>query len=199
MPNLHDALNNQHDPKLPTTHAPWWMDGQTLPEQPKEPAFLVRGIHQFWQLIKSFLIWPLSQQNPLTCNIHILELLAWERCVPRLADEPEQLYRMRVKYAWINYKDSGSGIGFKQIFERLGLGKVTIKERLPHIDWDIITIELTDNSISENPALIAAVIRLYGRTCRRYRFEVTYPATISIRAGLIDQSHHVYIAKMDSL
>lgn len=41
--------HDNHAPKLPATCAPWWMDGKTLPHEPKEPAFLVKGLHQFWQ------------------------------------------------------------------------------------------------------------------------------------------------------
>lgn len=104
------------------------------------------------------------------------------------------LYRLRVKYAWENYQDAGSAAGFKRIFERLGLGQVKVKERLPDTDWDVIHIELTDNAISENQALVAAVIRLYGRTCRRYRYEVTYPVSMIIRAGAMHLEHQVYIA-----
>lgn len=187
----------QHDkyaPELPQPCAPWWMDGETLPASPKEPAFLVRGLRQLWRNCIGFLLWPLSQLDPLTCDEHLLSLLAWERGVSRLTDEPLSLFRLRVKYAWENYQDAGSGEGFKQIFERLGLGKVAIKERLPNTDWDVIHIELADNIISENQALVAAIIRLYGRTCRRYRYEVTYPVTLIIRAGAIHQCHQIYIA-----
>lgn len=188
--------HSDHAPAMPTPTAPWWMDGETLPTAPKEPAFLIRGLRGLWQRCIHWLLWPLTQQDPMTCNEHLLLLLAWERGVTRLFDEPLTLFRLRVKYAWENYQDAGSGAGFKQIFERLGLGHVTIKERQPGSEWDVITIELADSVISENQALVAAIIRLYGRTCRRYRYEVTYPITMTIRAGAMHQCHHVYIATL---
>ncbi|WP_028115878.1 phage tail protein [Ferrimonas senticii] len=185
-----------HSPSLPIAKAPWWMDGETLPKDPKEPAFLVRGLRQFWQQVKHWLLWPLTQANPLTCNERLLNLIGWERAVPRLTDEPLSLYRMRVHYAWQNFRDSGSAIGFKQIFERLGLGVVTIKERQPNTDWDVITIELNDSVISENQPLIANIIQLYGRTCRRYRFEVFYPATMQLRAAQMHYQQQIYLAEL---
>ncbi|MEC4725860.1 phage tail protein [Shewanella sp. D64] len=186
--------HDDYAPTVPLAKAPWWMDGETLPLTPKEPMFLIRGLRVFWQKLTQVLLFPLSQQDPLTCHIQVLHLLAWERGVKQLYQEPDALFRTRVKYAWANYQDAGSAIGFKQIFERLGLGHVTIKQRQPNTDWDVITIELSDNAISENQALVATIIQLYGRTCRRYRYEVTHHASIQIYAGCIHFTHDVYVA-----
>ncbi len=53
-----------------------------------------------------------------------------------------------MKYAFINAKDSGSVAGFIAIFERLGIGNVLIKERQPHIDWDVIILVLNDEQLT---------------------------------------------------
>lgn len=108
--------------------------------------------------------------NEETCPEFILNLIAYQRDIERFENEHIELFRKRVKYAYINAQEAGSTIGFKNIFERLGIGRVEIKERMPGIDYDIIQLILTDGQLSMNDALIYEIIRKYGRTCRRYAF-----------------------------
>lgn len=166
-------------PEQPEVIVPWWQDGSTTSEEIKEPHFLSKGVSAFFSMVKSWLLFPLQQTDPLTCSESLLNLMAWDRDITRFKGEPLQLYRKRVKYALINAKDAGSVAGFKAIFQRLGIGIVSFKER-ENEDWDICTIELTDSDLSGNSALVQALIEQYGRTCRRYRIEVTYSSTINI-------------------
>lgn len=192
-------MSNQHDelsPPLPACAPPWWEDGQTLITPLKEPYFLSRGIMSFWQQIRLWLLISLGVVNPLTCNKDLLDLLAWERDIKRFIDEPLEIYRKRVKYAFVNALDAGEVAGFKRIFERLGLGECDIHERVEGADWDVITVEVTDDAISSNPSLLQGLILHYGRTCRRYRFQVVYPATAALHHARIDMNQGVYAASL---
>ncbi|WP_241000450.1 phage tail protein, partial [Pseudomonas viridiflava] len=110
----------------------------------------------------------LLQMDADTCHLTVLDLLAWQRDITRFKGEPEGLYRLRVKYAFINSVDAGSTAGLKRILERLGVGYVEIQERMPERDWDVVLLTLSDSQLSENPDLLRVLIRQYGRTCRRY-------------------------------
>ncbi|MCZ7024177.1 phage tail protein, partial [Salmonella enterica] len=85
----------------------------------------------WWEKVEGWLQWPLMQMNADTCHITVLDLLAWQRDISRFKDEPESLYRLRVKFAFINSVDAGSTVGLKRILQRLGVGYVEINERLP--------------------------------------------------------------------
>ncbi|MPY25185.1 phage tail protein [Shewanella sp. YLB-07] len=163
-------MPEDNNPKLPQLTLPWWMDGVTLPTapEPQEPAMLGNGMQSFWQRVRGWFIWPLVQQDPLTCSLDMLNLKAWECNITRFRDEPLWLYRKRVAYAFINAKDAGSTQGFFKIMSRLGLRVVNIKERQEGLDWDRVSIEIDDTEIATNQALLAELIQSYGRTCRRY-------------------------------
>ena len=189
----------EHDeqaPPLPAHTVPWWEDGDTLPEAPKEPAFLIRGIMGFWRQVRTWLLYPLAGQDPLTCSPSMLGLLAWERDITRFDGEPMALYRKRVKWAYLNARDAGDVAGFKRIFERLGLGWCELHERQTNTDWDVITVEVTDSDAANNQALMMELIQHYGRTCRRYRFQVVYPQAATVRAARIDMSQQVFAASL---
>lgn len=163
----HDA----ESPKLEPLNLPFWMDGQTLTEtpEPQEPAMLTAGMQGFWQRVRGWLLWPLTQSDPLTCDVELLDLLAWERRITRFRDEPLWLYRKRVAFAFVNAKDAGSTQGFINIFNRLGVPVLSIAERQPGKDWDIVSIEL-DDTIVASASLLGTIIQDYGRTCRRYEY-----------------------------
>lgn len=186
---------NQHAPKLPKSVIPWWQDGNTTSEEKKEPYFLSGGVLAFMQQVWGWLLFPLQQMDALTCTESLLNLLAWDRDIQRFDGEPLDLFRKRVKYAAINAKDAGSVIGFKRIFKRLGIGIVAFKEREDITQWDVCTIELTDGDISQNSKLVQTLIEQYGLTCRRYRFQVTYPATLLMACGEFSHSFSIYHAK----
>ncbi|MGH8333473.1 MAG: phage tail protein, partial [Pseudomonas sp.] len=124
------------------------------------------------------------QIDPDTCHLTILELWAWQRDVTRFNGEPEALFRLRVKYAFINSVDAGSTAGMKRIFERLGVGYVEIEERQPDRDWDVVLLKFSNTQLSLNPELLRVLIQQYGRTCRRYDFVTITPVALQI--ALID-------------
>ena len=191
-------LNHQElAPELPESKAPWWEDGKTIADGVKEPAFLAKGIMAFWRRMRGWLLQPLAQQDPLTCSEAMLALLAWERDITRFRGEPLALFRTRVKYAFINAQDSGEVAGFKRIFERLGIGWCELHERQDGTPWDVITIEVADSAMTQNQQLMETLIQHYGRTCRRYRFQVLYPAMGYLHAGRIDMDHQVFAATLN--
>lgn len=96
----------------------------------------------------------------------------------------------------MNARDAGSVEGFISIFERLGIGYVELMERQPGIDWDVIQVRVTDSQIATNTQLMIQIIRQYGRTCRRYQFEVITSERLTIRAGWDQGEYVVYPAAL---
>ncbi|GHA05540.1 phage tail protein [Oceanisphaera arctica] len=177
---------------LPEHMAPWWMDGNGM----QEPHFMTRGVNAFWRRCWRYLLFPLRQSDPLNCSEAMLNLLAWDRGIRRFTNEPLDLYRKRVKYAFVNARDAGETAGFKRIFERLGVGWVGIHERRPGEPWDLITIELSDSNLAQNQTLLQSLIEQYGRTCRRYQFEVTFPIKVQLNHGRFDGSYQIIGASL---
>lgn len=144
---------------------PFWSNkGHTIP--------LIKMAQRYWEYIEQGLRWPLTQLDAETCTEGVLNLIAWQRDITRFRTEPLWLYRLRVKHAYVNAKDAGSIVGIKRIFERLGIGYVEVEERVPGYDWDVIVLRLSDSQLSQNAELLKVVIEQYGRTCRRYQFDV---------------------------
>lgn len=195
MAKSHDELA----PPLPACAPPWWEDGETLTQGVKEPAMLARGIMGLWQQIRGWLLLSLGVVDPLTCSQELLELLAWERDIKRFKGEPLALYRKRVKYAFVNALDAGEAAGFKRIFERLELGKCEIHERIDGADWDVIMVEVTDSALSNNQPLMQGLIQHYGRTCRRYRYQVVYPVKAVLHHARIDMNQEVFAASLKGI
>ncbi|EAO1991851.1 hypothetical protein E0G79_18860 [Salmonella enterica] len=164
--------------KLPDIKLPSWLDRGDV-------VRLKNTFIRFWGKVHGWVTWPLTQTDPLTCAEIILNLIAWQCDIARFDGEPLTLYRKRVKYAFINARDAGSVAGFRAIFERLGIGYVEIQERQPGVDWDVILLHVTDSQISDNPALMNQIINQYGRTCRRYRFQVIIPTPDPLSYGVI--------------
>lgn len=159
-----------------------------------EPLALLRAARKFWLKVWRWVNWPLNQFDPLTCSEALLGLLAYQRDITRFNGEPLTLFRRRVAYAFINARDAGSVAGFIAIFQRLGIGYVELLERQPGIDWDVISVRVTDGQVSENPELLMLIIQQYGRTCRRYRFEVITTNRIRMRAGWYGGEYIVHTA-----
>ena len=185
----------QQAPELPETVIPWWQDGSTTSEEIKEPHFLSKGVFAFFQMVWGWLLSPLRQMDALTCSENTLELMAWDRDIKRFQGEPLWLFRKRVKYAAVNAADAGSVAGFKRIFERLGVGIVAFKEREDALQWDVCTIELTDSDISNNTKLVQTLMEQYGRTCRRYRFQVTFPTISTVASGEFSHNFSLFLAE----
>lgn len=156
---------------------PFWLSAN-------ETKKLLTAATNWWEKVEEWVQWPLGQLDALTCTLSILDLIAWQRAIERFTDEPESLYRLRVKYALINSQDAGSKAGFIAIFQRLGIGYVEIAERTDEVNWDLILLRLSDSQLAENTDLLMNIIQEYGRTCRRYQLQVITPitATVEVRA-----------------
>ncbi|MGT3071951.1 phage tail protein [Pseudomonas putida] len=152
---------------------PFWLEGVELTK-------LKNAAQSWWEKVEQWLNWPLLQIDAETCHMTVLDLLAWQRDIQRFQGEPETLYRLRVKYAFINAVEAGSTAGMIKIFQRLGIGYVEIQERLPDQDWDIVSLLLSDSQLSENPVLLRVLIQQYGRTCRRYEFSTITPVSVGV-------------------
>lgn len=154
----------------------FWLAGTELTK-------LKQAAQAWWERVEDWLRWPLLQLDAETCHLTILDLLAWQRDITRFKGEPESLYRLRVKYAFINAVDAGSIAGMKRILVRLGVGYVEIEERQPDRDWDVVLLQLTNTQLAKNPELLRVLIQQYGRTCRRYDFVTITP--VSLGAALV--------------
>lgn len=167
---------------------PFWLGGAELTK-------LQVSAQAWWETVEHWMGWPLRQLDAETCHVAVLDLLAWQRDITRFRGEPESLYRLRVKYAFVNAVDAGSVAGFRRIFQRLGIGEVRIAERQPDRDWDIVQLHLDDQQLSDNPALLDMVIHQYGRTCRRYEFVTTTELAISITAYEVNNEQMTLVAQ----
>jgi len=115
--------------------------------------------------------------------LELIDLLAWQRDIDRLPDEPEMLYRKRVKFALLNAGDAGSRAGFARIWERLGLGEISQRERADATDWDVIRLRIDEYVFGKYNGLFDDLIARYGRTCRRYVFESQATPVLELRGA----------------
>ena len=156
---------------------PFWLGGTELQK-------LTAAAQSWWGKVEGWLRWPLLQLDADTCHLTVLDLLAWQRDITRFKGEPESLYRLRVKFAFINAVDAGSTAGMKRILVRLDVGYVEIEERMPDRDWDVVLLRFSDSQLSQNPELLRVLIQQYGRTCRRYDFVTLTP--VVLRVAVVD-------------
>lgn len=168
---------------------PFWLAGTELTK-------LKDAAQAWWAKVTEWLRWPLLQMDAETCHLTVLDLLAWQRDITRFKDEPERLYRLRVKFAFINAVDAGSTAGLKRILRRLGVGYVEIDERLAGRDWDVVLLRLSDSQLSENPELLRVLIQQYGRTCRRYDFVSITPVSLRIAAAQFNDDQQTLVATL---
>ena len=154
-------------PSITKSVIPFWLK---LKGSVAETQKLIDASHELWLKVITWLCLPQTLIDPETAPLELVDDLAWERRITRLDVEPEASYRLRVKHAFANEKDAGSNAGIIRIFERLGIQGVTIEQRLDNFPWDFIRITFTDEQLSEYGVYLLEVIRLYGRTCRRYIF-----------------------------
>ncbi|ELO4935817.1 hypothetical protein QUQ76_001022 [Escherichia coli] len=175
-------------PEIPEFPLPTWMNKG-------EPLTLAHSSHRYQEKIYSWLTWPLQQIDVDTCAEPLLNLLAYQRNITRFKGEPVSLFRLRVKHAFINAQDSGERAGFERIFKRLGIGEVKTLERQLQHDWDVILLRINDTQLSENNALMMQLVRQYGRTCRRYFFQVINATTARLTAGTFDGHYRYHTAE----
>lgn len=168
---------------------PFWLAGTELSK-------LKAAAASWWAKVEGWMRWPLLQMDPDTCHLTILDLLAWQRDISRFTGEPEALYRLRVKYAFVNAVDAGSVAGMKRILQRLGVGYVEIEERLPDRDWDVVLLQLTDGQLAQSPELLRVLIQQYGRTCRRYDFSTITPVPLSVALVDFNDDQQTLVARL---
>ncbi|WP_268799073.1 phage tail protein [Pseudomonas huanghezhanensis] len=168
---------------------PFWLNGPELNK-------LKAAAHGWWTKVEQWVQWPLLQMDPETCHMNILDLLAWQRDISRFRGEPEALYRLRVKFAFINSVDAGSTAGLMRILNRLGVGYVEIEERLEERDWDVVLLRLTDSQLSDNPELLRVIVQQYGRTCRRYDFVTITPVALLVAVADFNDDQMTLIATL---
>ncbi|MCL1123298.1 phage tail protein [Shewanella surugensis] len=162
-----------------TPQLPVWL-------QSSDVNSLAKVIEIFWRDIENYLYWWLTQQHSEDSDIQILDLLAWERGITRLANESIEIYGKRVIYAFANAKDAGSPAGMKAIFWRLGFDIIDINERVEGFDWDQIEILMLESQFAEREELINAIIASYGRTCSRYFLSAVAAVNTDERFALIE-------------
>lgn len=115
---------------FPEIKIPFWMNGPHVRT--------LAGASRVWfGRLGEWAAFPLRQADPMTCSERMLDLIAWQRGVPRAAGEAERLYRLRVAHAYANARDSGQIAGWKRIFKRLELGDIALEERKAGQDWEI--------------------------------------------------------------
>lgn len=172
--------------QLPEIKFKWWMGRGEL-------AKFARALRNYWAHIEAALKMPLEQHDPMTAPIGLVELLAWQRDVERLGQEPEELFRIRVAHAYSFARDGGSKAGWEEMFEKLGYPHISQNERLKDVDWDVVSLVIRDSDLTEVPKLLDTVIRQYGRTCRRYQYTTYIEMPLAAKSRAItadfDQSH----------
>lgn len=176
--------------KLPDIQLPSWMNKG-------EPLTLAHSAKRWWERVYSWLTFPLAQIDVDTCDEQLLNLLAYQRDVMRFPGESLSLYRLRVKHAFINSQDAGSIAGFERIFERLEIGKIQQLERQLQLDWDVIVIRINDEQLSRDNDLMMNLVRQYGRTCRRYFFDVLNHTVTYAHSGYFDCVTYYDSAKLE--
>lgn len=168
---------------------PFWFDGAEI-------TALKDAVVLWWDQVETWLKWPATQVNVMTCVVPILYLIAFQRDIQRFKDEPLNLFRKRVKFALINAQDAGSKAGFIAIFERLGIGYVEIEERVDPVDWDVILLYVSDSQLVDNVDLFTQIIRQYGRTCRRYQLTILSTLTVTMPAFAVGHGYSYDVAEL---
>lgn len=176
--------------KFPDINLPVWMNKG-------EPLTLAHASKTWWERVRDWLMFPLAQIDVDTCDEQLLALLAYQRDVERFPGESLSLFRLRVKYAFVNAQDAGCIAGFARIFERLGIGKIQQLERQLQYEWDVILIRINDEQLSRDNTLMMRLVSQYGRTCRRYFFDVVSTSVTHAHSGnfscLTEYSYARYI------
>lgn len=158
---------------------------------------MLQFLNAWFLYVKELLMWPIQQFDVDTCALFVVDMIAWERDVERVNQEPEWLYRRRVKFAYANARDGGTVAGFKRIWERMELGYLEIEERIDGRDWDIVNLVVSESAVSENPELLDIIIEKYGRTCRRYEWTTIANTRTNIRTATIEHSSEYITATLE--
>ncbi|MGF1688358.1 phage tail protein [Photobacterium japonica] len=168
--------------KIPEINLRYWMGRGEL-------AKLARALQNYWAHVKAAFEMPLQQHDPLTAPIALVNILAWQRDVERLGQEPEALFRIRVAHAYSFSRDAGSVAGWEEMFEKLGYPHIAQDERLVNVDWDVISLKIRDGDLTKVPKLLDTVVRQYGRTCRRYQYTSYVEMPLAARSKSIEAQY----------
>ncbi|HFQ5358007.1 TPA: phage tail protein [Vibrio vulnificus] len=168
--------------KIPEIKLRYWMGRGEL-------AKLARALHAYWGYVQAAFEMPLKQHDPLTAPIALVNILAWQRDVERLGQEPEELFRIRVAHAYGFARDAGSVAGWEEMFAKLGYPHIGQDERLVNVDWDVISLKIRDGDLSNVPKLLDTVIRQYGRTCRRYQYTTYVEMPLAAKNQSLEASY----------
>ncbi|MGR3028675.1 phage tail protein [Vibrio vulnificus] len=168
--------------KIPEIKLRYWMGRGEL-------AKLARALHAYWGHVQAAFEMPLKQHDPLTAPIALVSILAWQRDVERLGQEPEELFRIRVAHAYGFARDAGSVAGWEEMFAKLGYPHIAQDERLVNVDWDVISLKIRDGDLSNVPKLLDTVIRQYGRTCRRYQYTTYVEMPLAAKSKNIEAQY----------
>lgn len=171
---------------------PWWMAGPELSK-------VKTAAQDFFDDLIDVARWPLNQLDVRQASEGIVRLIAWQRGIDRFSNEDLKMFRLRVFYAYANAKDAGSVVGFERIFQRLELGPLQQKEREPDKDWDVIVLIVRDSVTAQNPEFMNWLIQTYGRTCRRYEWNVITVLTISAKSATFDWDQQTHIASLGEI
>lgn len=153
-------------------------------------------LNQWFEQVRSWLFFSVDQFDAETANIYLVDLLAWQRNIERFNQEPEWLYRRRVKHAYANARDAGTAAGFKRIWQRMELGYLEIEERINGRDWDIVELLITESTIAEQPELLDIIVEKYGRTCRRYEWTTKTNLKVQAVAAHVEQASENITARL---
>ncbi|WP_061008759.1 phage tail protein [Vibrio sp. CUB2] len=154
-----------------------------------ELAKFARAMRNYWGHVKSAFEMPLQQHDPLTAPMALVNILAWQREIERLGQEPEKLFRIRVAHAYGFARDAGSIAGWEDMFAKLGYPHIVQDERLEDINWDVISLKIKDSDLTNIPNLLDTVIRQYGRTCRRYQYTSYVEMPLAARSKNVEAQY----------
>ncbi|HCG7749266.1 TPA: hemolysin [Vibrio parahaemolyticus] len=168
--------------KIPEINLRYWMGRGEL-------AKFARAMRNYWEHVRAAFEMPLQQHDPLTAPMALVNILAWQREVERLGQEPEALFRMRVAHAYGFARDAGTIAGWEDMFAKLGYPHITQDERLANVDWDVISLKIRDGDLTNVPKLLDTVIRQYGRTCRRYQYTSYVEMPLAARSKNIEAQY----------
>ncbi|EGR9012093.1 hemolysin [Vibrio parahaemolyticus] len=168
--------------KIPEINLRYWMGRGEL-------AKFARAMRNYWEHVRAAFEMPLQQHDPLTAPMALVNILAWQREVERLGQEPEALFRIRVAHAYGFARDAGTIAGWEDMFAKLGYPHITQDERLANVDWDVISLKIRDGDLTNVPKLLDTVIRQYGRTCRRYQYTSYVEMPLAARSKNIEAQY----------
>ncbi|TOO92251.1 hemolysin [Vibrio parahaemolyticus] len=168
--------------KIPEINLRYWMGRGGL-------AKFARAMRNYWEHVRAAFEMPLQQHDPLTAPMALVNILAWQREIERLGQEPEALFRIRVAHAYGFSRDAGTIAGWEDMFAKLGYPHITQDERLANMDWDVISLKIRDGDLTNVPKLLDTVIRQYGRTCRRYQYTSYVETPLAARSKNVEAQY----------